>query len=123
MKNKILIVAFLLSAFLLLSGFTFSVGDGIDRSEKMMFPEIPLGVEKVYVNIKFGNVYHRSKHCDVEEVLLGLSTKDNTLMTAYEAVLRGFVACPDCHSTVSDIYYDIDDILNTVESIYDILDQ
>ena len=117
MKKKILIFACFLSAFFLLSGFSFSFGKGIDRSEQLKY-KVSRRVNVVYVNLQHGNVYHDSKFCNVEEELLGISSFIE--ITEYEAVLRGFLRCPDCMAiaeqstlynvsdTVDKIYYNID---------------
>lgn len=117
MKKKFLIFACFLSAFFLLSGFSFSFGKGIDRSEQLKY-KVSRMVNVVYVNLQHGNVYHAWEWCNVEEELLGI--KSFIEITEYEAVLRGFIRCPDCmeiakqstlystSKTVDTIYYNMD---------------
>lgn len=123
MKKTITII-FLFFAFVLFSGFSLSFGNNIDRSEPLKY-KVSRRVNTVYLNLKKGNVYHTSDFCLVEEELLGLSRKSFIEITEYEAVLRGFVKCPDCYnykSKLYDIQHTVDNIESTVDDIYKILD-
>lgn len=108
-------------AFFCITGYTpksSSINYRIDRTPELKY-DIDLFVNKVYLNIEKSNVYHNSKHCRTEEILIGVKYDSFIKMTEYEAVLRGFKECPDCRHDLE--YGDLVDIENAVQEIQSIL--
>ena len=120
--KKVLFVIILLSSFIIFSGFTFNIGDTVDRSMPIKYPNIPRNADTVYVFMEKGYAYHNSRNCNTESELLGLNKKEYLEILEYEARLRGFFECPDCTDRAErlDVYY-IDDIYEKIDDIYDAL--
>lgn len=119
--KRVFILFLLLISFFIMSGFSF-VTDKVDRSLPLKYPEKARNANSVIVYLEKGYAYHNSTLCKTEEELLKVRKEEQTRMTEYEALVRGFFECPDCTEDAEkvDVTF-IDDIYDMVLSIYNAL--
>lgn len=119
--KKVFISFLLVSSFFLLSGFSFTT-DKVDRSLPLKYPEKARNANSVIVYLEKGYAYHNNTLCKTEVELLGVTKEEQTRMTEYEALVRGFFECPDCTENAEkvDVTF-IEDIYDMVLSIYNAL--
>ena len=72
------------------------------RTKEILFPNFSgHKLSTVKVHLEYGYAYHYTDYfnrCRTELVLLGINSNEYTEISEYEAILRGFICCPDCEA-------------------------